>query len=149
MTNDELQELSRLAAGCLPKKWYPTYRDQTHLGICGTRTVLVEKWAGWRNERQLVWLYESTEACTEIMVRVLWDSGVHIEGCAGGCCAYENQIFIVGSKEKQLAKFTFADDNHQMDCYASDAKCNNDPMLAFRVAVLRALIALKDGEGGA
>ena len=73
-----------------------------------------------------IWLHESTEACAEIMVRVLWPASIDITGDGEGQAAY---------------------------CLPTDIEANGavfkeaDPMLAFRVAVLRALTTLNAPDG--
>ena len=106
-TQEELMELSRQAAGCLPEDF--AFSD-------GSKYV--HGFAGQEAFYNYVWLHESTEACTEIMVRVLLKEHATLElNCHG------KDIWFRGRPS------------------ASDYR--DDPMLAFRVAVLRALIALK------
>lgn len=118
MTDTELQVLSREAAGCLPK-------DQAFMlifwGLC----------KGHFNGVRSLWLHESTEACTEIMVRVLWPADQTIHGYKSVDC-YTVRAIIDPSAED-------GEPLHVEASYAYERDC----MLAFRVAVLRALIALK------
>ena len=111
MTEAELQDLSRRAAACLsnPLQEYETWAGGYHFG-----------YVDGINRR--IWLYESTEACTEIMVRVLWPL----------------EIYAVPYREN-AAHFI----NIPPVAYE---ECGNDPMLAYRVAVLKALCALKEGK---
>lgn len=137
MSEEQLQELSREAAGCLPPPpWnfelLSLYRHDTkYATITGTKT----RSAGMVSQTgsgDIFWLHESTEACTEIMVRVLWpaDQTVHGFKSAGG--TYTARAICDPSNE--------GDAN---DTIGSSYANEKDPMLAFRVAVLRALIALK------
>lgn len=110
MTSEtELQGLSREAAGCLLELAAGSDFDSS-IDTGGHVTLEVGE----------CWLHESTEACTEIMVRVLWAAEVDLTGgpmpngqWGAGCTGTE------------------------------DFSYDSDPMLAFRIAVLRALIALK------
>ena len=113
----ELMELSRQAAGCLPEDVRDSLRCENEyraLGVTGYWECFREGYdISWN-----FWLHESTEACTEIMVRVLLKEHATLElNCHG------KDIWFRGRPS------------------ASDYR--DDPMLAFRVAVLRALIALK------
>ncbi len=72
------------------------------------------------------WLHESTEACAEIMVRVLWPEGAHVCG---------NSLSVWHVKWHGANSFV---KNHQ-----TFASLDCDPMQAFRTAVLRALIEVK------
>ena len=121
MTQSELEELSRRAAGCLPKDFgvgpfafEPEREDEIPDGA--------------------LWLHESTEACTEIMVRVLWKWGCVVNGddntAEGG--APDHAAWVWGSQWPYMEAQT------EYSC--------SDPMLAYRVAVLRALCALKEGK---
>ena len=114
MTEAELQDLSRRAAACLsnPLQEYETWAGGYHFG-----------YVDGINRR--IWLYESTEACCEIMVRVLWPASVHIDG-------EFNHARINGEKGCGGRLLFFKD--------------FGDPMLAYRVAVLKALCALKEGK---
>lgn len=70
-----------------------------------------------------LWLHESTEACAEIMVKVLLPKGIQVYGTESGDCG--------------LCK------GHGFGVYAQAIFNNADPMQAFRTAVLRALIEVK------
>ena len=67
-----------------------------------------------------VWLHESTEACAEIMVLVLW----------------EQQVGLGPSWENAVRAFFFGSGKEILIAFA------DDPMQAFRTAVLRAVVAL-------
>lgn len=122
MEQHELEELSREAAGKLPDSirlvggrvlqnggffWW----DGIDAATADKMDILTHK----------VWLHESTEACTEIMVRVLWP-----------------RVVIVPHNGNMVAVDY---DNHRK--YIADNANIIDPMLAYRVAVLRALVAGK------
>lgn len=104
MTEKELQELSRQAAEKLPADILMRGKSDPQIGKI------------WDNDCW-TWLHESTEACAEIMVRVLWP----------------NEIYGVPFR-KNACHFIHTTPVNYEDC-------GNDPMLAFRIAVLRALIA--------
>lgn len=89
MTQEELQDLSRRAAVALQDKLWARIWEG---GSRPTGRYLLK-------DSRAIWLHESTEACAEIMVRVLSGRLPH-------------RIF---------------------------AECLNDPMQAFRTAVLLAL----------
>ena len=116
-TQEELMELSRQAAGCLPEDanwpWFAHCGDDWRDG-----RIIEDK-----GEGRVMWLHESTEACTEIMVRVLWPAGAVL---SEGKRVKTDHVVIAFRGQTEIT-------------WASNA----DPMLAFRVAVLRALIALK------
>jgi len=126
MEEKELQELSRRAARKLPKNWNGAFGVlwQHHSAhSCGKYVP-----HGVPERQQLdaaKWLHESTEACTEIMVRVLWNEEVDIKG---GECAMPGSGYVAWSEQRsdELTREEYFD----------------DPMLAYRVAVLRALTAL-------
>ena len=131
---DDLQALSRRAAACLPDDLCVALRITKSLndGIApesswvsvGTRAVTVGH--GYLGR---VWLHESTEACTEIMVRVLWPNHWDING------------YYFGPAETHGAAIWPA-------CDSSVVVTNDgDPMLAYRVAVLRALTTLNAPDG--
>lgn len=109
----DLEQLSRDAAKVL--KGSEVFPYQWINGPDGERTGALYKWRD-------VWLHESTEACAEIMVRVLWPAAVYVDGNPAtnyAWCHSHNQ--------------------HSILVDAHDA----DPMQAFRTAVLRALIEVK------
>jgi len=127
MTNEQLQELSRRAAGCLPKEWRLASSGLPFF-VCyeaGMPDGAVNGYVSdhCRNPRK--WLHESTEACSEIMVRVLWAKNVVIGGSV-----YPANVVVWGTTPPMFVT------KEQIP----------DPMLAFRVAVLRALIALSEGK---
>lgn len=99
MTDSELQDLSRRAAGCLP--------DDEWAVLYSTRPGKV-----WMNNKWM-WLHESTEFSAEIMMKILMPANKRWD------------IFIV--------------DNTLIGHIP-------DVMLAYRVAVLKALCALKEGK---
>ena len=103
MTPEEMQALSRKAAGKLPFV----------LGI-GPFAYAPTLSSGPLPEGEQ-WLHESTEACAEIMVQVLWRRGISIGGSSNGFAmawgTYPPLVETLG----------------------------NDPMQAFRIAVLRAV----------
>lgn len=111
MTPEQLEALSREAAGCLPGNIFDVWPifDEEERGIIYTNE-------GAR------WLHESTEACAEIMVRVLWPADTDITGGRT-----TKGIWGAGWSGIKAGEFVYEE----------------DPMLAYRVAVLRALIALK------
>lgn len=112
MTSEtELQGLSREAAGCLPREIRGELQLRLDGYLCGDSNG--EDW-------RVQWLHESTEACTEIMVRVLWPAGVAL--VPGIECV--RAIFEAGDS-------------------LSEVQIVSDPMRVYRVAVLKALIALK------
>lgn len=119
MTSEtELQGLSMQAAGCLPELFQgPDWELCTEAPIHDGRDGRVA-----RSYRKPIWLHESTEACAEIMVRVLWPKNVYLHG-SDGCAVYQG----IPSRAYGSNFILF----------------DGDPMLAFRVAVLKALIALK------
>jgi len=108
-----LESLSREAAKVLPEDfaWKKSCVISDGEILYGTRSC---------------WLHESTEACTEIMVRVLWPAGWRVIGSKDWAEANHGPSMVMGAWNVQ-----------RFDAH------NNDPMRAFRVAVLSALIALK------
>lgn len=106
MTNlQELQQLSREAARKLPE------------GVCiEWRNGVVTEGSVFGTGIKEYWLHESTEACVEIMVRVLWPKGWSVKEDLYGACAIHWEESIVVK--------------------------DTDPMQAFRTAVLRAVVAL-------
>ena len=122
-TQEELMELSRQAAGCLPEDVRDSLRCENEyraLGVTGYWECFREGYdISWN-----FWLHESTEACTEILARVLMAPGVL-------CDLKPNRDgFRIFCRWEVLGS-----------AYASEF--NGDVMQALRVAVLRALIALK------
>ena len=142
MTEQELMELSRQAAGCLPEDVRDSLRCENEyraLGVTGYWECFREGYdISWN-----FWLHESTEACTEILARVLMAPGVL-------CDLKPNRdgfrIFCRWEVLDTVSAIREGNEGH-MDggyrLYAGPSTIGNDPMLAFRVAVLRALIALK------
>ena len=128
MTEQELMELSRQAAGCLPVEICKELKitqspddgiaPESSWASAGTVAFIFDRGCVGRK-----WLHESTEACTEIMVRVLWLAGAVL---SEGKRVKTDHVVIAFRGQTEIT-------------WASNA----DPMLAFRVAVLRALIALK------
>lgn len=119
--SEELEALSRQAAGCLPEDFFPE-EHRLHMHPKGKPPGMV--WIGdegWR------WLHKSTEACCEVMVRVLWVVSIDIKGSPASA----------GSPAKSIAWVEWDGGDYIPDIW------EDDPMLAYRVAVLRALIALK------
>lgn len=110
---NELQELSREAARKLPEG---LQLDDLYLCYDGESAgmIALEDGSFW-------WLHESTEACAEIMVRVLWPAGKYVCGDKSGS-AY---VGVLLSDER-----------------LRDGVDDDDPMQAFRTAVLRAVVAL-------
>ena len=110
----ELEELSCAAARKLPTNpawpWFSHSDDDWRDGR------IVEG----KGEGRLCWLHECTEACAEIMVRVLWPASVSIEQSIGR----EGELYAEASAG--MARVAV----------------HNDPMQAFRTAVLRAVVAL-------
>jgi len=117
MTNEQLQELSQRAAGCLPEAF-----DLSRGGI-DLESDRPSGWVYYHDDRDAEWLHESTETCAEIMVRVLWPASID----------------ITGDGESQAAYCLPTDIEANGVAFKEDA-----PMLAFRVAVLHALIALSE-----
>jgi hypothetical protein len=117
MTKIELQELSRDAAKALPTNpdwpWFSHEDDNWRDGR------IVED----KGEGRMCWLHESTEACTEIMVRVLNGSWTLCKDGTAVIHSYPDGTTYVAVEHSN--------------------QHGNDPMLAFRAAVLRALIALE------
>jgi len=123
MTEQELQELSRKAAGFLPSlvadgplfgrsAWLHGYH-----WLDGIDAVTADKMDIYCAK---IWLHESTEACAEIMIRAL-----------------PSDLSMWKLDGKQYIA-------HLADCRIIGRSSNeSNPMLAFRVAVLRALCALK------
>ena len=135
LTRTELEDLSRRAAACLPKEVDFSFGE---LEVSGLPGKLTGRYLG---EMLDCWLVDSTEACTEIMVRVLWDqedktldiTGSHLryDGPAG---PYSGMQCVISSRYAQ----------RRGDGIFQPCDVQNDPMLAFRIAVLRALLALKE-----
>lgn len=124
MSEEELQALSRKAALRLPADWIrpPGAGEATIQCPSG-------EWCGMSH------LYNSTSICAEIMVRVLWNSGADSLEIFGSHLDYGGVQCIVQSRYgERLGKKIFM----PLDVI-------KDPMLAFRVAVLKALVALKKG----
>jgi hypothetical protein len=119
-----LEQLSREAAGCLPYKFY---NDEWVVMRIPEMEGRIDSLL-----RGFCWLHESTEACTEIMVRVLWPAGWRVIGSKDLAEAHYPPAMVVGAWNIQRFE-----------------EYNNDPMLAFRVAVLLALICLKGKDGSA
>ena len=101
----ELEELSRAAARKLPNEWDALVAE------CG----------------KVVWLHESTAACAQIMVRVLWPK-----------CIY---VMHAGMAKQVLAMKLMANSPDELIAF-SERDYISDPMQAFRTAVLRAVVAL-------
>lgn len=129
MDDSELQELSRKAAGCLPKdEWYAgqVLQNPLHGNSIGLWRPDISK-SGWK------WLHESTEACTEIMVRVLTG---HNLAPSAQCVCIAWEVPVYGEKRLHILGY------ETKKIFVNIAECGGDLMLAFRIAVLRALIAL-------
>jgi hypothetical protein len=133
MTEQELQGLSRWAAECLLKTDFDLSKalglftgDTSETKLLGKQLLsftVDEETGGFPT----LWLHESTEACAEIMVRVLWPAAVYLDKIGAHTVALHYQS--IGSR-KWSSEMTIV-------------LTGDDPMLAFRVAVLKALIALK------
>lgn len=132
MDDTEFQELSRKAAECLPTDFWPSVQpdDVYWPWRADEVTPVFEGFWPCENERTdwTVWLHESTEACAEIMVRVLWPAGIYIQGIDETGACFQG-----------------------IPCrpYGSSLVYNENRMLAFRIAVLRALIALSSTQAEA
>ena len=115
MTPAELEDLSRAAAAKLPPEFaahlWPSCVNDEPSGI-------------WTNGTyDDMWLHESTEACAEIMVRVLWPKGWLPVGHEIGCYVLNEGFLPTGIAVRYK-------------------EIEGGPMLVFRVAVLRAVVAL-------
>lgn len=129
-TTEELQQLSRDAAGCLPKDFFENWGHPKTLAAAEVGQIPYAYACPPASKAYFCWLHESTEACTEIMVRVLAPLGVFLIG------GHQTYIELAVAKENEDCE----------DYWQEGFTCgtnNDDPMLAFRVAVLRALVALK------
>ncbi len=115
-TEQELQELSKRAAGCLPSIFQIANDHEGDAWVCGYCQVKD--------------IYNHTSLCTEIMVRVLWPAGWTIDGA--DCTDADWPHWLAWTIEDGGGNFDSAVEVR-----------DPDPMLAFRVAVLRALCALK------
>ena len=115
---NELQELSRDAARKLPDGFQ---LDDLYICYDGESAgmIALEDGSFW-------WLHESTEACAEIMVRVLWPKEIYLQG-------------YVSDGETLVGMFN---DNQKTEegCFGTES--DTDPTQAFRTAVLRAVVAL-------
>ena len=130
MQQEELEALSREAAGCLPWEFWQTVEPgDTYYPRHDDAQPVFEGYWPCENDRAdwQVWLHEDTQACTEIMVRVLGDADISIDTSVKGSMALLQQAY----DEEIFVPFIPAD---------------GDPMLAYRVAVLRALVALKGNK---
>lgn len=116
MDTKELEELSRRAAGCLPKGFV--------LDDGGLKVVDGYVWDvdGEYSEPGNFWLYQHTLACTDILVNILADH--HVKVSIGG------GIWIDDRHGDKLAEVRWD---------VADGGCQ-----ALNVAILTALIALKD-----
>lgn len=108
-----LETLSRDAARVLPADF--KVRNYI-LGACQGRAPV-------QQIGPAPWLHESTEACAEIMVRVLLATGKFVLG--------EQGFLYYGEKDMQQISF---------ENYGAD------PLQAFRTAVLQAVIAMGEGK---
>lgn len=124
MTSEtELQGLSMAAAECLLEGLF----------YAGASWLEGFQWIqGPRDTGGKEWLHESTEACTEIMVRVLWPAEQTVHGFKSAGGTYTARAIFDPTNEEDAN-----------DTIGSSYANESDPMLAYRVAVLRALIALK------
>lgn len=121
MQQEELEALSREAAGCLPEDWRFAAWDRLGTpGLIESKDNTLDR-SGNEYYPQC-WLHESTEACAEIMVRVLWPANYCPIGNMQGCW-----IEAIGMQQGAPNWYHYG----------------MNPMLAYRVAVLTALIALK------
>jgi len=122
VNDSELRELSRKAAGCLPNPFLFGRAGAFVVNAPGRlkRDFIGKVWNGG----DAGWLHESTEACTEIMVRVLGRDIVRVVVGSDNCVIFHSDL------------------NQEIACVMF-YEVGEDPMLAFRVAVLRALVALK------
>lgn len=129
MTPEQLQQMSRDLARLLPEELLPNREgkhaeDADYVGIVCFRDELYEAHAGWRRKQVPVWLHESTEACAEIMVRVLWP----------------NEICINGGLREAWAN------RNDLDDYRLVYVENDNPMQAFRTVVCLAAIEVLSKE---
>lgn len=109
MTQEELQDLSRRAAALL---------KQSQLSFELLRATPSAPYSGAIWNHRAVWLHESTEACAEIMVQVLWPENVTVVSLGNGCAPCNGSGWIDAANKTESA----------------------DPMQAFRTAVLLALV---------
>ena len=119
----DLEQLSRDAAKVLhTEKTEFSWQHYSHTSerYIGKIVLPRHKWDGC-----LMWLHESTEACADIMVLVLWPKGVWLD--------YAN----ASGRNPSIVLMPI----DALDEFYKDN--NNDPMQAFRTAVLRALIEVK------
>lgn len=111
MTQDELQNLSRKAAKLLSDDLLQKFGLYKGMVDNGNSTALP------------IWLHESTEACAEIMVRVLWPKSVY--------------IMHAGMAKQVIALQLRAVEPDTPIVFGQLGY--DDPMQAFRTAVLLAL----------
>jgi hypothetical protein len=107
----DLEQLSRDAAGCLPEELQITGE------LPGTANERVRPWRD-------AWLHESTEACAEIMVRVLWPKRI-----------------VVGGYQETVKAIQYSDDGQPFVLVCE--LIEGDPVRALRTVTLRALVAMK------
>lgn len=126
MTPEELQDLSRRAAGCLPKGFFSEKPGETRLHLATDEGTANGKVCHWEEVSDYqygdYWLHESTEACCEIMVRVLFEADRGVTLMQGG--------------------FRYEEDGGWAYIHFE----HNRDVLAYRVAVLLAICALKEGK---
>lgn len=110
MTQEELQDLSRKAAKLLPKD---------ELSCCWVDGINQDLY-NYDDKRRIEWLHESTEACAEIMVRVLWPKGAFVRP------EFPHRWYLNFRNPQQWS-------------VVDKAAISADPVQAFRTAVLLAL----------
>jgi len=124
MQQEELEALSREAAKALPKNWRGNfgvlwqYNSEHSAGKFVPHGVPEEYEFGLAK-----WLYESTEACTEILVRVLLPA----------------EWMLVGENKAGGDPYCLVNPKYAPVDFEGD-----DPMCAFCVACLQALVANSD-----
>ena len=122
MTAEEMQALSREAVVKL-RIWAGPYKA-AEIGLIlqylqdGTRSYYL-----YPNDGPFDWLHESTEACAEIMVRVLGPKGLRV--------SQERKSWVMRGRFNPCR------------CECQFTEVDNDPMQAFRIAVLRAVCAME------
>lgn len=123
MSEEELRELSRQAAAIIPEQMYSYITPNDAFGFPFSEFVDRGYWK-CENERTDwdVWFHESTEACLEIIAKVLLEE----------CCYITPSPYALhcNNQEREIAQVKLAD-------------FGNDTTKALCVLALRALIALK------
>lgn len=119
-TTEELQQLSRDAAGCLPKEWRRDHGMILNVGAKEDLSDAVPSGRVYERERGPCWLHESIEACATIAAERL--RGLSIYPLTGGCAIQRNDDIVAA-------------------CHVDEVGGNHTTALC--VCILRALVALK------